>query len=141
KSFSSTTDATHPDWHDLWIDPKNSKYMFGGSDGGLWYSYDGGNRWWMAMNLPVGQFYHVSADDRDPYQVYGGLQDKGVWVGDQEYPGGIGNDRWENLGGGDGFFAFSDPTDPDFAYGESQGGYIYRVNRHTLQQRLIQPTA
>ena len=141
KSFSSTTDATHPDWHDLWIDPKNTKYMFGGSDGGLWYSYDGGNRWWMAMNLPVGQFYHVSTDDRDPYQVYGGLQDNSVWVGDQEYPGGIGNDRWENLGGGDGFFAFSDPTDPNYAYGESQGGYIFRVNRHTLQQRLIQPTA
>ncbi|HZU51597.1 MAG TPA: sialidase, partial [Sphingomicrobium sp.] len=99
KSFLSTTDATHPDWHDLWIDPDNSKYMFGGSDGGLWYSYDGGNRWWMAQNLPVSQFYHVSTDDRDPYQVYGGLQDNSAWVGDQEYPGGITNDRWENLNG------------------------------------------
>ena len=138
-SFSSTTDATHPDWHDLWIDPSNTKYMFGGSDGGLWYSYDGGNRWWMAMNLPISQFYHVSADDRDPYEVYGGLQDNSVWVGDQEYPGGISNDRWENLGGGDGFFAFSDPTDPNYAYGESQGGYIVRVNRHTLEQRSIMP--
>ncbi|HEV2595616.1 MAG TPA: sialidase, partial [Sphingomicrobium sp.] len=107
RSFSSTTDATHPDWHDLWIDPKNTKYMFGGSDGGLWYSYDGGNRWWMAQNLPISQFYHVSTDDRDPYQVYGGLQDNSAWVGDQEYPGGITNDRWENLGGGDGFWAFS----------------------------------
>jgi photosystem II stability/assembly factor-like uncharacterized protein len=140
KSFSSTTDATHPDWHDLWIDPSNTKYMFGGSDGGLWYSYDGGNRWWMAQNLPVSQFYHVSTDDRDPYQVYGGLQDNSAWVGDQEYPGGISNDRWENLNGGDGFWAFSDPTDPNFAYAESQGGHIVRVNRHTLQQRDIMPT-
>lgn len=141
RSFSSTTDAAHPDWHDLWIDPKNTKYMFGGSDGGLWYSYDGGNRWWMAQNLPISQFYHVSTDDRDPYQVYGGLQDNSAWVGDQEYPGGITNDRWENLGGGDGFWAFSDPTDPNFTYAESQGGHIIRVNRHTLQQRDIMPTA
>ena len=141
KSFSSTTDATHPDWHDLWIDPNNTKYMFGGSDGGLWYSYDGGNRWWMAVNLPVSQFYHVSSDDRDPYQVYGGLQDNSAWVGDSAYPGGITNDRWENIGGGDGFWAFSDPSDPNYAYTESQGGNIVRVNRHTLEQRLIQPTA
>ena len=141
RSFSSTTDSTHPDWHDLWIDPSNTKHMFGGSDGGLWYSYDGGNRWWMAMNLPVSQFYHVSSDDRDPYQVYGGLQDNSVWVGDSEYPGGITNDRWENLGGGDGFWAFSDPSDPAYSYGESQGGFIFRINRHTLQQRLIMPTA
>ena len=141
RSFSSTTDSTHPDWHDLWIDPGNTKYMFGGSDGGLWYSYDGGNRWWMAMNLPVSQFYHVSSDEADPYKVYGGLQDNSVWVGDSQYPGGITNDRWENLGGGDGFWAFSDPSDARYAYGESQGGYIFRVNRQTLQQRLIMPTA
>ena len=141
KSFSSTTDATHPDWHDLWVDPTNTKYMFGGSDGGLWYSYDGGNRWWMAQNLPISQFYHVSTDDRDPYQVYGGLQDNSAWVGDQEYPGGITNDRWENLLGGDGFWAFSDPSNPNFVYAESQGGHIARVNRHTLEQRDIMPTA
>jgi photosystem II stability/assembly factor-like uncharacterized protein len=141
KSFSSTTDATHPDWHDLWIDPNNTKYMFGGSDGGLWYSYDGGNRWWMAMNLPVSQFYHVSTDDRDPYQVYGGLQDNSSWVGDQYYPGGISNDRWENLYGGDGFWAFSDPSDPDYVYAEYQGGHISRINRKTLQPRDIRPTA
>lgn len=141
KSFSSTTDATHPDWHDLWIDPNNTKYMFGGSDGGLWYSYDGGNRWWQAQNLPVSQFYHVSTDDKDPYQVYGGLQDNSSWVGDQEYPGGITNDRWENLYGGDGFWAFPDPTDPNFTYVEAQGGTIGRVNRHTLEARSIQPKA
>ena len=106
--------------------------MVGGDDGGLWYSYDGGNRWWKANNLPVSQFYHVSTDNKDPYQVYGGLQDNSAWVGDQEYPGGITNSRWENLFGGDGFWAFSDPSDPNYAYAEAQGGYIGRVNRHTL---------
>ena len=89
--------------------------------------YDGGNRWWKCDNLPVSQFYHVSVDDNDPYQVYGGLQDNSSWVGDSAYPGGITNGRWENLYGGDGFWAFSDPADPNFAYAESQGGYIGRI--------------
>jgi nucleotide-binding universal stress UspA family protein len=91
------------------------------------------------MNLPISQFYHVSVDDRQPYQVYGGLQDNSSWVGDSEYPGGITNSRWENLYGGDGFWVFSDPSDPDYVYAEAQGGNIGRINRKTLQSRDIQP--
>jgi photosystem II stability/assembly factor-like uncharacterized protein len=139
KSFAGASGGSHGDWHDVWIDPENTKYIVGGDDGGLWYSYDGGNKWWKANNLPVSQFYHVSTDDKDPYQVYGGLQDNSSWVGDQEYPGGITNSRWENLFGGDGFWAFADPSDPNFAYAEAQGGHVGRVNRHTLEQRDIQP--
>ncbi len=139
KSFSNAAGGSHGDWHDVWIDPANTKYIVGGDDGGLWYSYDGGVRWWKANNLPVSQFYHVSTDTKDPYQVYGGLQDNSSWVGDQEYPGGITNSRWENLFGGDGFWAFSDPSDPNFAYAEYQGGHIGRINRKTLEQRNIQP--
>src|SRR4029077_194105 len=92
-------------------------------------------------NLPISQFYHVSVDDKDPYQVYGGLQDNSVWVGDSAYPGGITNSRWENLYNGDGFFAFPDPSDPNFVYAEYQGGTMGRVNRKTLEARDIQPKA
>jgi photosystem II stability/assembly factor-like uncharacterized protein len=141
KSFSNAAGASHGDWHDVWIDPTNTKHLVGGDDGGLWYSYDGANKWWKANNLPVSQFYHVSVDNKDPYQVYGGLQDNSAWVGDQDYPGGITNSRWENLFGGDGFWAWADPSDPDYAYVEAQGGTIARVNRKTLQARLIQPQA
>jgi photosystem II stability/assembly factor-like uncharacterized protein len=139
KSFSYAAGGSHGDWHDVWINPTNTKHIVGGDDGGLWYTYDGGVRWWKANNLPVSQFYHVSTDEKDPYQVYGGLQDNSSWVGDQEYPGGITNSRWENLFGGDGFWAFSDPSDPNFAYAEYQGGHIGRINRKTLEQRNIQP--
>ena len=141
KSFSGTTGATHGDWHDLWINPANTRYMVGADDAGLWTSYDGGNRWFHSMNLPISQFYHVSVDDNDPYQVYGGLQDNSSWVGDQEYPNGITNNRWENLYGGDGFWAQPDPSDPDFVYAEYQGGHVARINRKTLQGRDIRPTA
>jgi len=139
KSFAETGGGSHADWHDIWINPTNTKHVIGGDDGGLWTSYDGGNRWWKSDNLPISQFYHVSVDDKDPYQVYGGLQDNSTWVGDSEYPGGITNNRWENLYGGDGFWAFADPADPDYAYVEYQGGHIARVNRKTLEGRDIQP--
>jgi len=139
KTFSNITGGTHGDHHVLWIDPQNTDHIIAGDDGGLWYSYDGGNRWWKADNLPVSQFYHVSVDMDRPYHVYGGLQDNSAWVGDSEYPGGISNSRWENIYGGDGFWMFVDPTDPDYIYAESQGGYIGRINRKTHEARLIKP--
>ncbi|HWY16878.1 MAG TPA: hypothetical protein VNX86_17230 [Rhizomicrobium sp.] len=141
KSFTEAGGGSHGDWHDVWINPANPKQVIGGDDGGLWLSYDGGVKWWKGENLPISQFYHVSVDDKDPYQVYGGLQDNSVWVGDSAYPGGVTNSRWENLYNGDGFFAFPDPSDPNFVYAEYQGGTIGRVNRKTLEARDIQPKA
>jgi photosystem II stability/assembly factor-like uncharacterized protein len=139
KSFSNISGGTHGDHHDLWINPANTDQMIAGDDGGIWYSYDGGNKWWKGENLPISQFYHVSLDMDRPYHVYGGLQDNSNWIGDSQYPGGITNGRWENVGGGDGFWVFADPSDPDYVYAESQGGYVTRVNRKTLEGRGIQP--
>ena len=139
KSFSNISGGAHGDFHDVWINPNNTDHIITGDDGGLWYSYDGGNRWWKAENLPVSQFYHVSVDMDLPYRVYGGLQDNSSWVGDSQYPGGITNSRWENMYGGDGFWMFVDPSDPDYIYAEAQGGYIGRINRKTHESRSIQP--
>jgi len=141
KSFAETGGGSHGDWHDLWIDPQNPKHVIGGDDGGLWLSWDGGSKWFKENNLPVSQFYHVSVDNKDPYQVYGGLQDNSSWVGDSAYPGGITNSRWEVFCGGDGFWAYSDPSDPNHVYCEAQGGTINRVDRTTLASRDIQPKA
>ncbi|MFL6584999.1 MAG: WD40/YVTN/BNR-like repeat-containing protein [Chthoniobacterales bacterium] len=141
KSFSVVGgfQGTHGDVHDVWIDPTNPQTVFSGDDGGMWYSYNGGSKWWKGENLPVSQFYHVSLDEADPYQVYGGLQDNSSWVGQSEYPSGISNAQWENMFGGDGFWMFSDPADPNYLYAEAQGGNIGRVNRHTHETRDIQP--
>jgi photosystem II stability/assembly factor-like uncharacterized protein len=139
KSFTNISGGAHGDFHDLWIDPLNTDRLIAGDDGGVWYSYDGGNRWWKGENLPVSQFYHVSVDMDRPYHVYGGLQDNSSWVGDSQYPGGITNSRWENMYGGDGFWMFVDPTDNDYIYAEAQGGYIGRINRKTHESRDIKP--
>ncbi|MGD9584267.1 MAG: hypothetical protein AB7V26_11465 [Lysobacterales bacterium] len=141
KSFASAGGGAHGDWHDLWINPDNTQHIIGGDDGGMWFSLNGGSLWHKVNNLPLSQFYHVSTDNHDPYQVYGGLQDNTSWVAPSAYPGGISNHRWESFSGGDGFWTFSDPADPNYAYFESQGGTITRINRQTLQQRDIQPKA
>jgi photosystem II stability/assembly factor-like uncharacterized protein len=139
RSFSGISNGAHGDFHDVWVDPDNTDHLIAGDDGGVWYSYDGGNTWWKGNNLPISQFYHVSVDLADPYHVFGGLQDNSVWMGDSQYPGGITNGRWENLFGGDGFWVFPDPSDPNYVYAEAQGGYIGRVNRITLEGRAIKP--
>ncbi len=139
KSFSNISGGTHGDFHDVWINPNNTDNVISGDDGGVWYTFDGCNNWWKAENLPISQFYHVSVDMDMPYHVYGGLQDNSSWVGESQYPGGITNDRWENMYFGDGFWMFSDPSDPNYIYAESQGGYIGRVNRKTHETRGIQP--
>ena len=139
RSFSVIGNGAHGDFHDVWVNPDNSDHLIAGDDGGVWYSYDGGNTWWKGNNLPISQFYHVSADNADPYHVFGGLQDNSVWIGDSQYPGGITNGRWENIFGGDGFWVFPDPADANYVYAESQGGEIGRVNRFTLEARLIKP--
>ncbi|MEO7063292.1 MAG: hypothetical protein ABI082_05895 [Dokdonella sp.] len=141
KSFANVGGGTHGDHHAVWIDPADTQHVITGDDGGLWQSYDGGNKWWKSNNLPVSQFYHVSVDNSDPFHVYGGLQDNSSWVGDSAYPGGITNSRWENMFGGDGFWMFEDPADANYIYAEAQGGTIGRVNRHTHQIRSIQPEA
>jgi photosystem II stability/assembly factor-like uncharacterized protein len=139
RSFSSIGGSAHGDFHDVWVNPENTDHVIAGDDGGIWYSYDGGSTWWKGGNLPISQFYHVSVDQFDPYHVFGGLQDNSSWIGDSQYPGGITNSRWENLYGGDGFWVFSDPADPNYVYAEAQGGTVGRVNRVTLDGRSIKP--
>lgn len=129
----------HSDMHALWINPKNTSQMYLGTDGGVYMSVDRGNNWIFLNNIPVSQFYHVQVDDRDPYFVYGGLQDNGSWRAPSQKAGGIQNGDWENVGGGDGFWVQPDGEDHDIIYSEYQGGHASRVNAKTNQWQDIQP--
>src|SRR2546428_9109607 len=139
RSFSNISGGAHGDFHDVWVDPANTDRLIVGDDGGLWYSYDAGNKWWKADNLPISQFYHVSVDMDRPYHVYGGLQDNSSWVGESEYPGGITSSRWENMYGGGGVWVFFDPTGPHHLYAAAPGGASGRVNPQTHQTPNNQP--
>ncbi|HLA76060.1 MAG TPA: hypothetical protein VJU18_00630 [Vicinamibacteria bacterium] len=142
KTFKSDlVQKIHGDYHGLWIDPANSNHMLAGTDGGIHVSWDRGRSWDFINTVPLAQFYEVSADLGKPYTVCGGLQDNQAWCGPSRTPyrQGIANEDWFNLGGGDGFFAVLDPSDPTTVYVESQDGNLRRFDRRTNEQRIIRP--
>ncbi|MFD1314128.1 WD40/YVTN/BNR-like repeat-containing protein [Namhaeicola litoreus] len=138
----NTSVGVHPDHHAFWIHPDNPKFLMDGNDGGLNISKDQGKTWRFVENLPVGQFYHINADNDFPYNLYGGMQDNGSWVGpayvlkDQ----GIRNSYWQELMFGDGFDVIPDPKDNRFGYAMSQEGYVGRYDRATGLAKGIKPT-
>lgn len=129
----------HSDMHALWINPLNTNILYVGTDGGVYFSLDRGATWKFCNNLPVGQFYHVSTDNQQPYRIYGGLQDNGSWVAPSAVPGGVLNGDWKAIYGGDGFWTQPDAFDPDIAYAEYQGGNMNRVNMKLGTSVGIQP--
>ena len=131
----------HPDFHTMWLDPTNRNRFYVGQDGGASITHDHGETWIFFDNLCLSQFYAVSADMRDPYYVYGGLQDNGTWCGpSMSREGEILTDFWFNISGGDGFYTQNDPTDWRVVYCESQGGNIVRANVETRETTRIRPS-
>ncbi|HTA28147.1 MAG TPA: glycosyl hydrolase [Bacteroidia bacterium] len=142
----SFTDASneggwvHSDHHAIWINPLYTNQVWIGTDGGVFLSNDRGLTFTFIQNIPVGQFYHVQYDMKDPYNVYGGLQDNGTWMGPSQWFGGISNGAWRPLYGGDGFWAQPDRLDSNTVYAEAQGGEAGRVDLKTGLTVDIQPT-
>ncbi|HPW17655.1 MAG TPA: hypothetical protein PLP83_04660 [Candidatus Aminicenantes bacterium] len=138
----SQVGGLHPDFHALWLDPANKNRFYVGQDGGASLTYDHGKTWVFFDNFSAAQFYAVSADMRDPYYVYGGLQDNGTWGGPSMHrEGQLLTDFWYNISGGDGFHTQNDPRDWRVVYGESQGGSAQRFNVETRESKQIRPTA
>ena len=131
----------HVDFHAMWIDPNNSNHVMIGGDGGVGISYDRSETYVWLSNLPVSQFYHIAYDLQSPYSVCGGLQDNYTWCGPSAVRSedGIANDNWFIIGGGDGFQAQVDPSNPRILYAESQDGRMNRVDRVTNERKPIRP--
>jgi len=132
----------HPDNHVVWIDPASSDHLLIGCDGGLYESFDRAESWSFKANLPVTQFYRVSADDALPfYNVYGGTQDNFSLGGPSRTTDakGISNADWYVTQGGDGFRSIPDPKDSNIIYAESQNGGLVRFDKRTGEALDIQP--
>jgi len=131
----------HPDNHALWIDPSHPEHIMLGNDGGVFFTYDGARHWVYDNNLPIGQIYDIAIDHRDPYWIYGGLQDLGTFM----FPsathsrGAIHDDEAIFLEYGDGFRVAVDPTNPRLIYANSQNGRGYVVDLVTREERRITP--
>jgi photosystem II stability/assembly factor-like uncharacterized protein len=131
----------HSDVHDIVFDINNSDRMYAATDGGIYRSWDGATTLEMVENIPVSQFYHVSADNEEPYNVYGGLQDNGCWFGPSKSPGGIEARDWKRVGVGDGYRVYSHPT-KRLIYSEMQGAEnVWRFDPAKDQAKTIQPLA
>ncbi len=142
RNFSRIAPTTHIDYHAFWIDPANPKRMWQGQDGGVAVSTDEGKSWEYINNFATGQFYQVFADNVAPfYNVSGGLQDNGTWVGParNREPAGILNDDWRMISFGDGFYAIAHPDNPDLFLTESQGGNVVRTDMKNREQQLVIP--
>jgi photosystem II stability/assembly factor-like uncharacterized protein len=135
------TKKVHPDWHALTIDPRNPSRVLAGTDGGIYQSYDRGDKWHHLSTVPTGEFYRINVDMSEPYRICGGLQDNVNWVGPSETRSkdGILNADWIHIQGGDGFYCVFDPDDPNVVYAESQQAFAYRFNLKSGALKSIRP--
>ncbi len=129
----------HPDIHDMAFDINNSDRIYVATDGGLYRSWDGATTMEIVENLPLSQFYHISVDNDEPYNVYGGLQDNGSWYGPSSSPGGVEARDWNVVGFGDGFRVLRHPT-KKFLYSEMQGAQnVWRYDMERMSTKTVQP--
>ncbi|CAN5900002.1 hypothetical protein BH11GEM2_BH11GEM2_14220 [soil metagenome] len=131
----------HGDDRIIWVDPKDSRHVVKGDDGGFGISYDRGVHWLYQRNLPVGQFYHIGLDNSVPFRICGGMQDNNNWCGPSatSWSDGIVNEDWFQVGGGDGFTTLFDTTDNRTLYSSAQYLGITRVDLKTMEKRNIRP--
>jgi photosystem II stability/assembly factor-like uncharacterized protein len=131
----------HGDHHTMWINPRDPRHIILGSDGGQYYSFDGGTRWEYINTVPVGQFYKVGYDYQVPYRVCGGTQDNGSWCGpsDAWQYWGITNRDWYWVHGADGFDVHIDPEQSWRMYVTSQNGAYHRLDMRDWRKESIQP--
>jgi len=141
RTWERIATTVHGDHQALWIDPTNSKRILNGSDGGYQISHDGGDSWEIINNVELSQFYQIFIDNKDPYNIYGGLQDNGTWVGPSNSlnAAGILKRHWKGLAYGDGYYAVPIPGSEHEVYANLQGGVIFHVDSRYGNVRNIHP--
>ncbi|TRO67237.1 sialidase family protein [Christiangramia sabulilitoris] len=145
KTFTSIdAENVHADHHALWINPKKPGHLIDGNDGGINISYDDGEHWSKNNSPSVGQFYTVNVDNENTYNIYGGLQDNGVWVGphtnkESRRWNSSGDYNFESIMGGDGMQVEIDDRNSDIVYTGYQFGTYFRINRKSGEREYIQP--
>ncbi len=131
-------DPTGPDYHELWIDPDDSRRMVLSCDQGAVVTHNGGETWSSWFNQPTAQFYHVITDTQFPYWVYGAQQDSGpaAMPSSSKYRS-LNFHDWRPLEAGDenGYIA-PDPLNPGVIF----GGFVDRQDLSNEQVQAVPPT-
>ncbi len=133
----------HGDNHDLWLDPRDPRRMIEGNDGGACVTFNSGASWSTLYNQPTAQLYHVAADTRVPYRVYGSQQDNtAISLPSRSTLGAITQGEWVEPGGGESGYIAVRPDDPDVVFGGAIGsgagnGRLIRYDGKTGQKRNV----
>ncbi|MBX7094181.1 MAG: glycosyl hydrolase [Flavobacteriales bacterium] len=141
---SINRDNVHVDHHAIWSDPNKAGHLINGNDGGINISYDNGEHWIKCNQPSVGQFYTVNVDMDKPYNIYGGLQDNGVWTASSQHYENVswhqeGVYGWKNIMGGDGMQVMIDPRDNNTVYTGYQYGNYFRINKTSGESFYMTP--
>ena len=145
KTFEAISkENVHADHHVTWVNPKNPNHIINGNDGGVNISYDNGSNWIKCNNQAVGQLYAVQVDYDKNYNVYGGLQDNGVWVGPNNYSHDVswhqeGKYPYQSIMGGDGMQIQVDSRNSDIVYTGFQFGNYFRIDKSMEKLESITP--
>ncbi len=134
----------HVDDHAMAFHPTDPDFMLVGSDGGIYETWDGMEKWRFLSNMPITQFYKIAVDDSKPfYYVYGGTQDNSSQGGPSRTTKthGIKNNDWFLILDWDGHQPATEPGNPDIVYGQRQQGNLARYHRKTGEYVSIQPQA
>ncbi len=123
----------HVDVRGIWIDPLNSAHILCGNDGGVSETWSGGETWSQKETISAQQFYDISVDNEMPYNVMGGTQDNGCWIGPSQNRNqyGVFPADWTYLPSGDGYYVLRNWWNPEWIYFESQFGGSNRMNLKT----------
>ncbi|MEX1265275.1 MAG: hypothetical protein WEA08_00030 [Woeseia sp.] len=133
-------ETPHSDHHDQWINPDNSLNIISGNDGGATVTFDGGKTWSSIYNQPTAQFYRLVTDNQTPYRLYAGQQDNStVAIAAWTWDGGIGEEDYYPVGGGESAHIAFDPDDPSLVYATTINGTLTEYNHENRKTRSIIP--
>ena len=144
-TFRPVETNLHGDYRSLWLDPDDNRHLIIGNDGGLGVSRSRGASWEYHNDIPIGEYWELSVDTRDPYFVCGGAQDNGIWCVPSAVRNrnGITHRDAFSVGGGDGMYFQIDPRDTNYAFIEvnsvSTGNSIQRLDLGSLQRQYARP--
>lgn len=125
--------GTHGDYHDLWINPSNTKNMIIANDGGAGITFNHGATWSTQNNMPTAQFYRINTDNHYPYRIYAGQQDNSSVRIESLALGAtsISERNWTASAGGESAFLAFDPDDARYVLGSSYLGSIDVLDANT----------